>query len=156
MKISIRPLSGDDYAAAARIFFCAVHEGTRSAYTYPQRLVWGGQAIDLDHWRARISKVTGFVADHADEPVGFMTIDRSGYVDLAFVMPSAMGQGVGKALLAAVEGWAKENGARQLSTAASLVARPFFLNCGWQVLEEEQVQREGITLNRFRMGKEIQ
>lgn len=155
MEICIRPLADDDYAAAARIFFCAVHEGTRSAYTYPQRLAWGGQAIDLDRWQARIKTLTGFVAEQDGEPVGFMTIDASGYVDLAFVLPSAMGQGVGKALLAAVEAWAKENGALHLSTAASLVARPFFLTYGWHVLAEEQVQREGVILTRFQMRKTI-
>lgn len=156
MKIGIRQLAQDDYATAARIFFCAVHEGTRSAYTYPQRLAWAGQTIDLDRWQTRINALTGFVAEQGGESVGFMTIDKTGYIDLAFVLPSAMGKGVGKALLAKVEAWAKENGALHLTTAASLVARPFFLKCGWQVLAAEQVQREGVTLDRFRMAKEIQ
>ncbi|WP_435166353.1 GNAT family N-acetyltransferase [Falsirhodobacter sp. 1013] len=147
-QIHIRPLAPEDYSAVGRIFFCAVHEGTRTAYSYQQRLAWGGDAIDLDRWKARVKALGGFVAEANGEPIGFITIDRTGYVDLAFVLPSASGRGVGRTLLNAAEDWAKDNGATKLTTEASLVAHPFFLRRGWVMVEEEHVERQGVVLKR--------
>jgi putative acetyltransferase len=151
----IRPLVPEDYAAVGRIFFCAVHEGTRGAYSYEERLAWGGETIDLDRWKTRVETLNGFIAETAREPVGCMTIDPTGYVELAYVLPSATGRGVGRALLNAAERWAKDKGATRLTTEASLVARPFFLNCGWSVVDEERVVRKGVMLRRFRMQKDL-
>ena len=33
MTLTLRPLRAEDSRDAARIFFCAVHDGTRHAYT---------------------------------------------------------------------------------------------------------------------------
>lgn len=149
----IRALLPADFAAAGRIFFCAVHEGTRSAYSAAERLAWAGPTIDLDRWQSRIAAARGFVAEVGGESVGFITIDRSGYVDLAFVLPSMARHGIGRALLAAAESHARTQGARQMTTEASLIAAPFFSRHGWDILHEEVVMRSGIPLRRFRMQK---
>ncbi len=155
MHVDIRPLAADDYRAVGRIFFCAVHEGARSAYNHVQRLAWGGETIDLERWKARVAALSGFVAEVDGEPVGVITIDLTGYVELAYVLPSATKRGVGTALLSSVERWAKDNGATRLTTEASLIARPFFLKNGWLVLEEERVERKGVLLTRFKMQKDL-
>jgi len=151
----IRPLAADDYRAVGRIFFCAVHEGTRSAYTYVQRLAWGGETIDLDRWKARVEASSGFIAEVDGEPVGVLTIDLTGYVELAYVLPTATKRGVGTALLGSAERWAQDKGATRLTTEASLIARPFFLKNGWLVMEEERVERKGVLLTRFKMQKDL-
>lgn len=155
MHVDIRPLTTDDYRAVGRIFFCAVHEGTRSAYNYVQRLAWGGETIDLDRWKARVDAFSGFVAEIDSETVGVITIDLTGYVELAYVLPSATKRGVGTALLSSAELWAKDNGATRLTTEASLIARPFFLKNGWLVIEEEHVDRKGVILTRYKMEKDL-
>ncbi len=153
MTVEIRPLRAEDFADAGRIFFCAIHEGTRHVYTREQRRAWAGETIDLRGWEDRLSGLTGFIAEENGEPVGFMTIDRTGYVDLAFVLPSAAGKGTGSALLSAVEHWAAERAARRLTAAASLAARPFFEKHGWTVLHREEVERQGVSLPRYQMQK---
>ncbi|WP_157968846.1 GNAT family N-acetyltransferase [Tropicimonas sp. IMCC34011] len=151
MDVRIRPLAPADYADAGRIFFCAIHEGTRAHYTSEQRRAWAGDTIDLDHWKARLATQTGFVAVEGGETVGLMTIDGDGLVDLAFVMPSCAGKGVGRTLLKACEAWAAEHGVSPLRTFASKAARPFFEANGWRVVAEETVERRGVELTRFRM-----
>lgn len=149
----IRTLSPEDYRAVGRIYFCSVHEGAKDAYNYEQRLAWGGETIDLDQWKTRVEALTGFVAERDNEPVGFITIDHTGYIDLAFVLPSETRHGVGRALLNTAEQWASANGATRFTTKASLVARPFFEKSGWSVLKEENVSRNGVILSRFKMQK---
>ncbi|MEJ2036738.1 MAG: GNAT family N-acetyltransferase [Maritimibacter sp.] len=156
MTIEIRPLHVGDFADVGRIFFCAIYEGTRHVYTLDERRAWAGPTINLDHWKDRLQTLTGFIAEINEDPVGFMTIDKSGYIDLSFVSPSCAGQGIGGALLKRVELWASENGASELSTAASLAARPFFEKHGWQVVDAETVTRHGTALKRFQMRKSLQ
>ena len=153
--MKIRPLVPGDYSHAGRIFFCAVHEGTRTVYSLRQRLAWAGESIDLAWWRARMAGMQGFVAEAEGEPVGFMTIDAAGYVDLAFVLPSCARRGVGARLLGAVEDWARARGVARLTTHASLAATPFFARHGWAVLAREQVRREGVALDRHHMEKRL-
>lgn len=153
--VHIRPLAPDDYAAVGRIFFCAVHEGTRASYSYPQRLAWGGESVDLDRWKARVADLHGFVAEIDGEPVGVLTVNPSGYVELAYVLPSATRMGVGRRLLDAAERWARDQGAERLTTEASLVAQPFFSKNGWLVVEKEHVERRGVMLARYKMQKDL-
>jgi putative acetyltransferase len=154
-QVCIRPLAPDDYSAVGRIFFCAVHEGTRAAYDYEQRLAWGGETVDLDLWKERLEEMNGFVAETDGEPVGVISVDQAGYVFLAYVLPSAMRKGVGRALLNAAERWARDIGAARLTTEASLIAHPFFMKSGWLVVEEEHVERKGVILTRYKMQKEL-
>jgi putative acetyltransferase len=153
--VGLRPLTPADGALMGRIFFCAVHEGARSAYGPDQRRAWAGETIDLARWTARAETLTGFVAELGGETVGFMTIDASGYIDLAFVLPSAARQGVGTRLLQGAEDWARRHAAPRLTTAASLIARPFFEKNGWHVISAEDVVYGGVNLRRFQMAKDL-
>lgn len=151
----IRPLLPEDFPHAGRIFFCAVHEGTRNVYSPEQRLAWGGATIDLGRWRERIRGMAGFVAEVAGEPVGFITLDGDGHVDLAFVLPSQARRGVGAALLHAVEAQARAQGTPRLTTHASLAAQPLFARHGWEVVEAQTVMRNGVALDRCAMRKPL-
>jgi len=155
MTTNIRPLRAEDFPDVGRIFFSAIHEGTGHVYTLDQRRAWAADTINLAGWKDRVKDLSGFIAEEAGEAVGFMTIDQTGYVDLAFVLPSAAGQGIGCALLTAVEEWAARRGADRLATAASLAARPFFEEHGWCMVKEEEVHRQGVALTRFQMHKAI-
>ncbi|MBT9382239.1 GNAT family N-acetyltransferase [Pseudooceanicola sp. CBS1P-1] len=160
MSLLIRPMTVSDHAAVARIFFCAVHEGTRAAYSAAQRRAWAGETIDLPAWQRRLEGMTGFVATRDEEPVGVLTLDAiadaQAHVDLAFVLPSQAGKGIGGQLLRRAEAWARSGGAGHMTTEASLVARPFFARHGWQVVRPEEILRRGVSLRRFRMRKDLE
>ncbi|MEO1910155.1 MAG: hypothetical protein ABGX10_07005 [Paracoccus sp. (in: a-proteobacteria)] len=89
MIVETRHISPEDYVDVGRIFFCAVHEGSNHVYSLAQRTVWGGLTIDLSRWKERLTTPANFVAEVEGEPVGFVTEDPTGYIDLAFVLPSA-------------------------------------------------------------------
>ncbi len=95
------------------------------------------------------------VAVRGDTPIGFMTLDDKGYLDLAFVVPEAMGVGVSDAIYAVLEGRARANGIEVLSTQASLLAEPFFARHGWTVTRRQEVEIRGVVLKNAWMEKHL-
>lgn len=153
--IKIRPLRADDGEAAGAIFFDAVHHGTVDHYTPIQRQAWAGATPDAARWKDRLVNVDGFMAEQDGTPIGFMTIDGHGYVDLAFVSARAAGQGIGWRLYQAIEDRARQSALPRLTTEASKKARPFFERQGWIVDEEQVVLKNNVTLTNFKMSKRL-
>jgi putative acetyltransferase len=152
--LHVRRFRDSDTAATARVFFESVHHATRAYYDAAQRQAWAPRVPDTEKWRARIAPQIAFVAERDGAVIGFMTLRTDGHLDLAFVAPGAMGQGVAKALYDAILAEASTANMARLTTDASLMARPFFERQGWTVLGEEAVERDGVTLTRFRMSFE--
>ncbi len=154
-NVIIREFREKDAAAVAQVYFDAVHEGTSDFYSAEQRQAWGGEEPDPSFWLERLRPMIALIAELDGEPVGFMTIDATGLIDLAFVSPSVVGSGVGWRLYTSVENKARELGAKRLHTEASLKARPFFLRQGWIVDLEQEVEIAGVGLTNFRMEKKL-
>jgi len=93
------------------------------------------------------------MAEHDGMPLGFMTIDREGYIDLAFVRSDVAGSGVGWRLYDAIEERARLYGVTRLTTEASEKARRFFERQGWTIDEEQVVLKRNVPLINFRMSK---
>ncbi|MEM5520508.1 GNAT family N-acetyltransferase [Sulfitobacter sp. AS59] len=153
--VRIRPLRPTDSAQAVQVFFDAIHRGTADVYSASQRQAWAGTRPDTDGWRNRLVGVQGFAAETAGKFLGFMTIDETGYIDLAFVSPDAMGQGIGRKLYNAVEHRARELGVTALSTHASKKARPFFERMGWSIDCAQTVEKRDVTLTNYKMSKTL-
>lgn len=155
MTTTIRPLTIADGTAAAQVFFDAVHAGTADVYTKKQRNAWAGCTPNPDGWRNHFLGVQGYVAEVGDHMAGFMTIDQNGYIDLAFVRPDVMGRGVGRSLYQTVEAHARSQKMPQLTTEASLKAKPFFERMGWRVLCRQTVVKRTVPLTNFKMFKNL-
>ncbi len=151
----IRPLQPYDASRAVLIFYDAIMKGAADAYNLDQRRAWAGPVPDIDGWQNRFDGVSGFVAEHGDQMLGFMTIDNSGYIDLAFVHSDHIGTGIGSQLYAAVEGWAVDRRIPELTSDASIKAEPFFTRQGWVKNAKQDVAKNGVTLSNFRMSKDL-
>lgn len=80
--------------------------------------------------------------------------DRDGeagayYVLSVFVLPEAHGQGVGRALMQALEDWAQAHGGRKLGLSASLTAVGFYEKLGY--VHQGPLTQEGL----FEMCKQL-
>lgn len=154
-RLRLRSLRDGDYRDVAQLFFDAVQHGTVGAYSRAERDAWSGPAPNPDGWRDKIRGMTGAVAEIDGRPVGFMTIDSGGYIDLAFVAPDAARQGVGGLLYQRILDMAVQAGTPKLSVDASKIARGFFEQRGWSVIREQTVVRRGVALTNYRMELEL-
>lgn len=151
----IRDYARDDAEATLRLFERAIAETARAEYTQEQVAAWLGAGQDVGEWDAERSRVRTFVAVEDGAVVGFTDLDDGGYVDRLFVSPDHGRRGIGAALLAHAIGVARTDGIPQLTTHASLVARPVFERAGFEVVERETVHRGSVALDRFVMQRGV-
>lgn len=151
----IRPYRNDDAQATAQVFFDSVRQGTRAFYDEAQRRAWAPARPEPSGWHQRLASQTALVAERNGRLVGFMTLTSEGCIDLAYVAPDALGQGVGKALYDAILAEAIRRGIPRLHAEASHLARAFFERRGWSVVKAQTVTREGVAIPNFVMEKTL-
>ena len=152
-KLHIRRFMDKDAEATARIFFDAIHLGTEEYYTEIQRYAWAPEPPEVQTWRNRLNSQSSFVALSNDKPIGFMTLMADGCIDLAYVAPPFMGQGVASKLYDAVLSEAATSGMQRLYTEASHPARAFFERQGWAIVTPQTISRNDVDLENFLMEK---
>jgi putative acetyltransferase len=151
MTLSIRDFEGDDAGPAARLFYDTVRTAPGSAYSDEQREAWAPAVPDTGRWRARLAAATTLVAEDERGLAGYLSLDASGHVDLAFVRSDRLRSGVGSALHAALLERARGAGLARLTADASLMARPFFERLGWRVVREQHPEPGGVRMTNYRM-----
>lgn len=156
MDFSVRSYAAEDAEALGQVFYRAVREGANARYSDEQVVAWSPEPPSGGVWRDRLSAADTVLAEQDNAPLGFMTLDEKGYLDLAFVVPEAMGTGVSDAIYAVLEGRARARGIATLTTQASLLAEPFFARHGWQVTRRQEVEIRGVVLNNAWMEKHLQ
>lgn len=152
-SIIIRPYRQEDLDATIEIFLRAIRDTASADYSSLQVDAWA--QADRRTWAERRLRQATWLAFLDSEPAGFAELAAAGHIDMLFVSPSFGGRGVASALLRTVEGVALGQGARRLTTDASITARPFFEACGFQVVAVQSVVRRGQRLTNFRMEKFI-
>jgi putative acetyltransferase len=153
--IRVRPMRPGEGPRLYALYHRAVHEGAAGAYTAAERAAWVPTDRMPADWPDRLTGQITVVAEADGPPLGFMTLGRDGHLDLAFVLPEAMGTGAAAALHDRLLSEAGALGLTRLDTEASHLARRFLLKQGWTLLAAQQVQRRGQSLTNFRMEKRV-
>lgn len=151
----LRAYDESDAEATLRVFLRAVRVTASKDYSPEQIAAWGSDDISLDVWAVKRLQTDTVVAVEGDEVLGFSDVDDRGYVDMMFVDPAVTRRGVASALLDHVTRMAREHGAVELTTYASLTARPFFEKHGFVVVEERHPVLRGVSLTNFSMRKPL-
>lgn len=153
--MEVRSYEPGDAAPLGVVFHRAVREGARHRYDDAQVAAWAPKAPEGPAWEARLEGADTVVAIEGADRVGFMNVDARGYLDLAFVVPEHMGQGVADMLYAVLESRARARGTEKLTTQASLLAEPFFARHGWRVVRPQEVEIGGVVLKNAWMEKPL-
>lgn len=157
MTPAIRRYEPDDCAACWLLFYRAVQIGAAEFYDQAQRDVWCVAPPDPTPERnARLADATTWIAEDNGRLIGFMSLEADGHLDMAFVDPDYMGQGIARALHDRLVQSAGDDGLVQLTTEASLLAEHFFARQGWQMVAPETVVKDGVSLPRYLMKKTLE
>ena len=150
--VRLRPYREGDCPALASLFTDTVHTVNAADYTPAQLDAWAPAAgPDLQGWEERFKNHITLVAELEGQLAGFADLDpAAGYLDRLYVGSRFQRRGVASALCDALE---QASAARPILTYASRTARPFFERRGYRVIQAQQVQRRGVSLENFRMEK---
>lgn len=130
-KVGLRPLLPADISVLAAIFVASVEELTEEDYSEAQREAWANIAEDEEKFGKRLVSQLTLVATIQSSPVGFISLKGNDHIDLLYVLPGFVRQGVATALCDAIEKLAAARGATALEVEASDTAEPFFSRRGY-------------------------
>jgi putative acetyltransferase len=114
------------------------HEINGRDYTPEQCNRWAPADADLAAWTARLARMQPFVAVHSGRIVGFAELEPDGHIDYFYCHHQRLNQGIGSALLRAIETEAAALGIASLYAESSVTAIDFFRAKGFHV-EQERV-----------------
>lgn len=90
----------------------------------------------------------------AGDVVGFGRISRAGWVQMCYIVPEALHQGYGKALLQAMEKQAGQWGLNTVGLNSSITAKAFYKRSGYRLTGEPKMF--GSTLGDFPFAKQLE
>jgi putative acetyltransferase len=130
-KLALRPYLPDDAQLLVEIFRASVMDLTGEDYTEAQQQAWAGTADDEAAFGKRLGNQLTLVASLDGSPVGFASLATGGKIDMLYVHPAAVGQGVAAMLIDALEKLAGARKNEKLIVDASDTARGFFEKRGY-------------------------
>ena len=148
--MEIRKYQQSDCRELTELFYNTVHTVNAKDYMEEQLNVWATGQVDLEKWNQSLQEHYSIVAVENKTIVGFGDIDKTGYLDRLYVHADYQGKGIATAICNQLEQAVKG----KITTHASITAKPFFEKRGYKVVEEQQVERQGIYLTNFVMIKE--
>ena len=140
----------------AEVYYRAVREGAKGAYSEAQLEAWAPQVEPnwdkpdklFDQWAWVAVKDQGRM-------LGVMSLDHTGYLDMAFVIPEAKGTEVAPSLHRTLISQARDAGLTHLTVRASILARRFFLKQGWQVDRKHMHEAAGQIYETYLMSLDL-
>jgi putative acetyltransferase len=154
-KPALRPYLASDTPMLAQIFVAAIQELTGDDYSEAQQEAWAAAAEDEDEFAKKLAGELTLIATLQNSPVGFASLKGADHIDMLYVHPSVVGQGVGAMLVDALEKLAGARGAKALSVDASDTAVDFFRKRGYVAKQRNSVPRHGEWLANTTMQKQL-
>src|SRR5579872_6952142 len=114
-KPALRPFLANDTPALAAIFVASIEGLTGDDYSEAQQEAWSAAVDDEAAFGRRLASQLTLVATLEGAPVGFASLKGKDHIDLLYVHPAAVGQGVAAALCDALEKLAAARGAKSLT-----------------------------------------
>ncbi|CAO96773.1 GNAT family N-acetyltransferase [Erwinia tasmaniensis] len=153
MEMIIRRYLPADFPQVIAVFRRAIRSISARDYSQQQTDAWS--QADPDELRRRLDSSDVWVASHDNIIAGFTNLEAGGYLDLLFTDPEYQRNGVATLLLDKLERAAIEKGLTHIMTEASITAKPFFMQRGYQLVEQQSVVVRGQEFINFRMRKPL-
>jgi putative acetyltransferase len=151
----VRACRASDIDALIDLFSASVRTVALRDYTHAQVVAWAPDAIDREAWAARCGSRQVWLAEIDRVVAGFGDLEADGHLDMMYVHPAYLGQGVAGGLLRHIDAAARAHALARLYTEASMTARPFFERSGFRLIAPQTVSVRGQEFLRYRMEKSL-
>jgi putative acetyltransferase len=154
-KSALRPFLAADTPMLAAIFVASIQELTGDDYSEAQQEAWVAAADDEEQFGKKLASELTLIATMQNAPAGFASLKGPDHIDMLYVHPSAVGQGVASMLCDALEKLAGARGAKSLTVDVSDNAQEFFLKRGYIAKQRNTVTMNGEWLANTTMQKTL-
>jgi putative acetyltransferase len=155
LKPALRPYLPADAPICAAIAEASIAELTGDDYTESQQEAWIASFSDEDELGQRLAGQLTLMATLGESSVGFASLRGTDHIDMLYVHPEAVGQGVASALIDAIERLAAARGAKKLSADVSDTAQGFFAHRGYVAQQRNSIPRGDEWLANTTMTKTL-
>lgn len=153
-RIIIRKLVESDLESCVQLVFDTVHSVNSKDYTDEQIDAWAPATITASDPGCRtILANIAYVAVIDDIFVGFGDMNKHGYLDRLYVHHGYQRIGIASAIVKKLEEQAIMHGIEEITTHASITAKPFFESFGFVVLKQQDVDVGSVKMVNFIMKK---
>ncbi|MBB1093182.1 GNAT family N-acetyltransferase [Rhodopseudomonas palustris] len=152
-KPALRPYLPEDSEIVAAIFVAAIEQLTADDYSEAQQEAWASAVDDEETFGAKLASQLTLIATLDGAPVGFASLQGADHIDMLYVHPDFVGQGVAATLTDALEKLAGARGVPALTVDASDNAADFFARRGYAATRRNTVTIKGEWLANTSMKK---
>ena len=145
--------TSDKAMEVIELFQGSVHTVGKQFYNTEQLEAWSPTPPDYNAWHQYLGAIKPDLVVENGKVLGFLGFEHNGHVDRLYVHKDHQRQGVATMLYLYIEEIALQNKIDKLFTEASYLAKPFFEKMGFQIIQKNDVCRDGILLNNFSMEK---
>lgn len=155
-SLPLRPFLLADTPRLQDLFAQSVEELTQAEYDEEQRIAWVSRAADGEAFSARLGRGVTLLVEVDGEILGFASLAAGKEIDMLYVHPYAVGQGVGTTLLDALERIAAARGAHATTVDASDTALDFFERRGYAAVKRNTFQIDDVWVTNTTMLKPLE
>lgn len=149
----IRTIHDDEYDEVIKLITQTVHSVCKNDYTKEELSAWAPANFNINKFRSALSDCLNLGAFEKNTLVGFISVERSGYINRLYTHKDFLRRGIATALLQKAQHWAKENGIYELSLDSSKTAVEFYLKNGFEKSGISVLQRGDIVFRNTVMKK---
>lgn len=131
MEYKIRSMRLGEFNIVAKLIYDSVHNLCTNEYTKEELDAWVPPNMSMPSFRASLGRCHAIVAVYQGQIVGFMSTERTGYVNRLYTRPDYVNKGVGSALLEHTENWGRKVGLKRLVLESSKSAEGFYIKHGF-------------------------
>lgn len=155
LRYPLRPVLPADIDPLRELFAQSIDVLTAEDYDEDQRLAWITRVEDRGAFARRVLGQTTLLVEREGEILGFASLRENSEIDLLYVHPYAAGEGVGSALIDALEKIAKGRGTQTMTVDASETAVEFFESRGYTALRRNSVNIGDQWMTNTTMSKPL-
>lgn len=150
-KMQVRKIRKGEEKQLWTLFYNTVYLVNIQDYDKNQIAAWAPDDLDINIAIQKFMDIDPFVVIREGQIIGYADIQADGYIDHFYCHHEFQRTGVGRALFAALEQQARENGILEMYSNVSITARPFFEAMGFSVEKEQILTMRDQQLINYRM-----
>jgi putative acetyltransferase len=152
---TLRRFQPQDLDVVLQLFYDTIHTISAKYYNPEQVDTWAPKIMDREKWLEKLESHITYVAELDGIIVGFGDITREGYIDHIYTHKNYQAKGIALAILNRLEEDARDLGITELTTEASITAKPLAERRGYRVIKEQRKVLRGVEFVNYLMCKKL-